>query len=154
MCSGNTCRSPLAEAILRRWLPAGGEALCAVASAGTAAVKGAPASDGALVVAAREGLSLRGHRARRLTREMVIEADLVLVMEPGHRRAVLALDPSAGERTHLLTGFADALAPGEGEAVRDPLGGGEALYAAVYGEIAGAIERSLARILALAEDSR
>ena len=65
VCSGNTCRSPMAEALLRRMLPG-----VDVSSAGLYAMNGMPASDGAQREMARRGLSLANHRSRQLTREM------------------------------------------------------------------------------------
>ncbi len=84
VCSGNTCRSPLAEAAFRRLLAAAGRTDIAVGSAGTGAYDGAPASEGAYLVALEAGLDLSGHRARLLTREMVAQADLILTMAKGH----------------------------------------------------------------------
>src|ERR687883_1473661 len=74
VCTGNTCRSPLAEAIARRIAIERGLVEVEVASAGTSAWEGAPASDGALLVGIERGLDLSNHRARQLTRELVSDA--------------------------------------------------------------------------------
>src|SRR5690606_20371361 len=79
VCTGNTCRSPMAEAIARAAV-ADRQVDVQVGSAGTSAWEGAPASDGALLVALEQGLALEGHRARTLSRELVADADLVLTM--------------------------------------------------------------------------
>jgi protein-tyrosine phosphatase len=151
VCSGNTCRSPMAEGILKSLLALSRADRIAVASAGTGAMEGEPVSAGALDVAAADGISLEAHRARRLTRDMVMEADLILALDRPHLATILALDASARERAHLLRGFAEALPAGEGRGVVDPVGGGPQLYNRVYAEIHAALEAALARILALAD---
>lgn len=91
VCTGNICRSPMAQAWLSsRW---GGEVL--VESAGIAAVVGAPADPLAIEVAAEAGLDLTAHVARQIGPAMVREADLVLVMESRQREHLIKLVPSA-----------------------------------------------------------
>jgi protein-tyrosine-phosphatase len=84
VCTGNTCRSALAEGIARREAIERGLIDFEVGSAGTSAWNGAPASDGGLLVALEHGVDLSGHRARQLTREIVQENDVILVMGPHH----------------------------------------------------------------------
>jgi protein-tyrosine phosphatase len=124
VCTGNTCRSPLAVLALRAEL---GEDAGAVEldSAGTAASGGEPASAGSLRVAAAAGFDLSGHRSRPLTREQVRDADLVFVMSPSHRAAVEGLG-ARRERVHVLSEWP---APGEpGEPVFDPFGASHEAY--------------------------
>src|SRR5690606_21448064 len=80
VCTGNTCRSPLAEAIARAALEARGWTHVRVDSAGTAAAWDLPASENAAAVAAEHGLDLSGHRSQPVTPELVRWADLILVM--------------------------------------------------------------------------
>src|SRR6185295_922503 len=91
VCTGNTCRSPMAEAIARREAIERGLADVEVSSAGTSAWDGAPASDGALLVALERRLDLGNHRAQQLSAELVAEHDLILVMGPHHLERALAL---------------------------------------------------------------
>ncbi|MDH5235764.1 MAG: RpiB/LacA/LacB family sugar-phosphate isomerase, partial [Gemmatimonadota bacterium] len=91
VCTGNTCRSAMAEAIARRLAASRGLEDVTVQSSGTSAWEGAPASDGALLVALEQGLDLNGHRARVLSKEIVAEADLILVMSTHHRDRAHAL---------------------------------------------------------------
>src|SRR3989454_7373089 len=86
VCTGNICRSPLAESLLERALTERGLEVD-VTSAGTGAWDGAPASEGAYLVGLERGLDLSGHRARLLTRELVERADLILTMARHHRRS-------------------------------------------------------------------
>ena len=119
VCTGNTCRSPLAEALLRTKLAERGVGGVEVGSAGTGAWDGAPASEGAYLVALEHGLDLSAHRARLLTRELVATADLVLTMARHHRARVEQL--GSGIQAHLLGEFAGRTG-GDAE-VRDPFGG-------------------------------
>ena len=71
VCTGNTCRSPMAEVLLREALASRGADQVTVSSAGTGAWDGAPVSEGAYLVGLEHGLDLSGHRAQLLTREVV-----------------------------------------------------------------------------------
>lgn len=101
VCVGNICRSPTAERLLQNSLPER-----KISSAGLAAVVGHGADATALLVAKSNGLSLDGHHARQLTRELCREQSLILVMEKSHIEAVTRLAPEVrGKRCCLLTGL-------------------------------------------------
>src|SRR5712664_4210391 len=122
VCTGNICRSPLAEALLRRTLEQRGVDGVSVTSAGTGAWDGAPASEGAYLVGLERGLDLSGHRARLLTRELVEQADLILTMARHHRARV---DELGGEgRVFVLGEYAGQ----GGDEVSDPFGGDLGVY--------------------------
>jgi protein-tyrosine-phosphatase len=118
VCTGNTCRSPLAVLALRSEL--GEDAhLVELESAGTAASAGQPASEGTQRVAAREGFDLSGHRSRPLTPALARSADLVFVMSAAHRAAVESMGVPRGQ-VHLMSEWPE---PGEPELpVFDPFG--------------------------------
>src|SRR3954469_25122937 len=82
VCTGNTCRSPLAEGIARAEIARRGWRNVEVASAGLSARNGEAATREAVVVARREGIDLSGHASRRLTPEIARWADLILGMGP------------------------------------------------------------------------
>jgi protein-tyrosine phosphatase len=101
VCTGNICRSPMAEVLLARRLRDRGLST-AVQSAGLGALVGCPADPIACALMSARGLDLGSHRARQLTREMIRGADLVLTMEAGQQRAVEELDASARGRVHRI----------------------------------------------------
>lgn len=123
VCTGNICRSPLAEALLRRALGQRGIPVT-VGSAGTGAWEGAPASEGAYLVALEHGLDLSAHRARLLSREIVESSDLVLTMARHHRARVDELGGSG--KVDVLGEYA-GLPPPDAE-VGDPFGGDLDIY--------------------------
>lgn len=127
VCSGNTCRSPLAAALLAAQLDRAGMAdRVQVTSAGTSAWDGAPASEGSYLVALERGLDLSPHRARMLTPEMVRRADLVLTMSEGHSRRVA--DLGGAHKVHTWGRYAGRPdAPAE---ITDPYGGDVSDYRA------------------------
>jgi protein-tyrosine-phosphatase len=148
VCTGNICRSPLAEALLRRALVERGLEDITVDSAGTGAWDGAPASEGAYLVALERGLDLSSHRARLLTREIVEDTDLIFTMARHHRARVHEL---GGEgRVYVLGEYAGR--EGDEAEVGDPFGGDlevyrdtcaelETLIAAVADRLAGGARR-------------
>jgi protein-tyrosine-phosphatase len=131
VCTGNICRSPLAEALLARALKERGIKAVTVTSAGTGAWDGVPASEGAYLVGLEQGLDLSEHRARLLTRELVEEADLILTMARHHRARV---DELGGEgRVFVLGEYAGRA--GDDAEVRDPFGGNLEVYRDTYVEL-------------------
>lgn len=106
VCTGNVHRSPLAAVMLERWatwyLPGGVSPGVVVGSAGTRAPSGAPIGTRAGAIAQALGGDPRRHRARRLSDEMIAEADLILVASRSHRDDVLARVPSALRRSFTI----------------------------------------------------
>ncbi|HOX20794.1 MAG TPA: low molecular weight protein arginine phosphatase [Gemmatimonadales bacterium] len=147
VCTGNTCRSALAEALLRRALEARGVTDVDVSSAGTGAWEGAPASEGAYLVGLESGLDLSGHRARLLTGDVVSQSDLILTMARHHRARVLEL--GAEGRVHLVGDFAGR-SDGSPE-VADPFGADLDVYRQTRDELAELMAMVAAR---LAEERR
>ncbi len=146
VCTGNTCRSPMAHVLTRKAIAlrlgiepnelsaAGFE----VSSAGVFASSGAPASPEAVDAVKRLGLDLSGHRSTPLSRSLAAEADLILCMSASHVRSVLELAPDAAGRVMRLDAEAD---------VADPIGLDIAAYHRTADQISRAIEIRLQELL-------
>lgn len=137
VCTGNTCRSPLAAAALVRELGADA-ARVQVSSAGTSAWEGQPASEGSVAVARADGVDLSSHRSRRVSVTDLRAADWVFVMEPMHR---IALEAVGGprDRVHVISEWPSA---GEPDLpVSDPFGGSIEAYEECWRRIRGHVQR-------------
>ena len=132
----------MAEALLREALASKGTDQVTVASAGTGAWDGAPASEGAYLVALEHGVDLSGHRAQLLTREVVKESDLILTMSGHHRARVAEL--GGEDKVHLLGEYAGR-EEGRSE-ISDPFGSDIASYRVTYDEIQEMITGVVSRL--------
>jgi protein-tyrosine-phosphatase len=148
VCTGNMCRSPMAEGVLMHLLSREEPLVRAqVSSAGTHTRDGYPPTPEAIQVCAQAGIDIGHQVSRELTAEIVADADLVLAMESHHRDAARDLDPDGAAAIEVLSGFAgDPGAPG----VADPIGGGMDTYQRSFQEIHALIERALPRIREMA----
>lgn len=124
VCTGNTCRSPMAAALARAW---GWDAQ----SAGLSVWPGSPASFQAQRAVRRYGADLSGHRAQPVTESLVRSAEIIYAMSADHARALAALFPGAAPRIRALS-----------PAIPDPYGGDEAAYEACILRMMKALSRA------------
>ncbi|MEW6724095.1 MAG: low molecular weight protein arginine phosphatase [Bacillota bacterium] len=134
VCTGNTCRSTMAEALFRKHLAqrlGAGADQVEVLSAGTDAVEGDLASPQAIEVMRERALDLTHHRSHPVTESLLSQADLVLTMTGRHRDRLVEMLPEAREKIHTLRAYLKELGgapPGDSEDISDPFGGDTELY--------------------------
>jgi protein-tyrosine phosphatase len=147
VCTGNTCRSPLAETLCKKRLA--DRLACSVAelpvrgyrviSAGLAAPPGMPAADEAVAVAHSLGADLTQHVSRPLTPELAAQADHLLAMTSGHLRALVEHFPPGAGRPRLLSPA--------GDDVDDPIGQSREVYEACARQLASHVETLVEEVL-------
>ena len=144
VCTGNICRSPMAEYLLRHQLPPG--APWTVSSAGMAALPGFAASPEAVQALREIGIDLSPHRSRPLSRELVDSAAMIVVMSGTHREQLKARYPNALDRVFLLKRFD---AQSDGGDVFDPIGMPVEVYRAIRDEITASLPGLMAYMAGL-----
>lgn len=115
VCTGNTCRSAMAEAVAKSIFP---KDEYNIMSAGLSVIENQPASENAVLAAEALGFNLKEHKAKQITPSLIKEADIVLTMTSGHKQAIANACNSAGIPVFTLAEYA-----GHGsEDVTDPYG--------------------------------
>lgn len=124
VCTGNSCRSVMAEGLLKKRLKDLGKSGVEVRSAGIRALDGLPPTRETIEVMKERDIDVSGYRSKNLTDDMIESADLILTMEDIHKNDVIDRVPDAAAKTHLLKEFgkADADVHPEGFDIPDPIG--------------------------------
>ena len=146
VCTGNTCRSPMAEGIFRKYLAE--KLKCDVDqlnkigykifSAGVMDVAGVPASAEAIAACAAKGINLTAHRNQRLSKELIEESDLIFAMERMHQQKIIALSPEAANKCFLLAGD---------EGIADPIGQPQEFFNSCADVIEAAVKKKISELV-------
>ena len=145
VCTGNTCRSPMAEGLAKKILRErlnckdGNELrhLAEIESAGIFGATGMPATPEAALAARAHGVDISRHRSQKLTSELIQAADMVFCMTDYHVEQVRRLSPSSAEKVFRLDESGD---------IPDPIGGGEEVYVATAERIERALRACLEKV--------
>lgn len=148
VCTGNSCRSVMAEGLLKKYLKELGRSDIEVASAGTRSLDGLPPTEETINVLKAEGVAMGDFRSRNVTAEMIKNADLILAMEDMHKDEVLRRASEAAGKIFLLKEFGkpDNENHEEGIGIPDPIGRPIEFYKYVLNLIKKETER-IAKIL-------
>lgn len=140
VCTGNTCRSPMAAAYFAHLCRKAERNDIAVLSAGTFAANGIAASENSVKVMADYNIELKNHRSTVLTRKLVKDIDHIFTMTEGHRLQVASIDAGLEAKTKLLLDFSI------GGNVADPFGGSYAVYKECFEQMKQALDRLFLQI--------
>ena len=148
VCTGNSCRSVMAEGLLKKRLKELGKSDIAVRSAGVRAIDGYPPMNETVEVMKAEGVDLAGFRSAGITDKLIEGSDLILVMSPAHKSEIIKRVPEAVQKTFLLREYGRIEKPGEFTdlEIPDPIGMSVSKYKICLGMIKEDIER-VAKIL-------
>lgn len=131
VCTGNTCRSPMAAGMMAALLAEQGREDVVCVSAGTAAFSGDPPSENAVRVMQEKGIDISAHRARRISYELLGETDVIYCMSGSHRDALCAAAPFAAPKIRLISPMG----------ISDPYGGSMDRYRRARDQIEAALRR-------------
>jgi len=141
VCTGNTCRSPMAEGALKKLLEKEKPGSFEVFSSGILGGMNHPATAYAREAAKMWDIDLSGHGSQQLTETLIEKSDLILAMAPEHLEAVLEISPGAAEKTFLFKNFPEN--DPVGETVEDPIGQDLNKYNEVFLEIGEYLGKNL-----------
>lgn len=141
VCTGNTCRSPMAEGLLKK-LAIESQIPVEVQSAGLAAFAGVPATPEAVQACQEKGVDISAHQSQPLSKNLVMESDLILTMTGKHKEMIVKKMPALEPKVALFSEFAGLGA----EDVDDPVGQPLDSYRKVLGQMEGYLQKALDKL--------
>jgi len=149
VCTGNSCRSPMAEGLLKQKLPGSLKKKVDVQSAGTLNLFGNHATEFAVKAAREFGANITRHRSQGLSHELLEMADIVLGLDESHLNFIAAIFPEFKGKTSLIKEFARSTPMPEDPNIEDPIGLDYNFYRFTCGEIDTELERILPTLVEL-----
>ena len=147
VCTGNSCRSVMAEGLMRKRLYELGKDSVEIRSAGVRALNGMPPTDETVTVMREEGVDVSDHKTKNVTTDMIKGAGLILAMEPIHKDEIIRLVPEAAAKTYLLKEYeSQSKVNPKGFSVHDPIGKPVEEYRITRDEIKSEIERFVEKL--------
>ncbi len=156
VCTGNSCRSPMAEGILRKLLKDRGISEIKVSSAGTCTLENMLPSPFAIQASQQNDVDISRQRSRQLTRRILEQADLILVMAPEHMDSIKRVDEKSLGKAFLLKLYPQSRLLSNEErnqgvlSIKDPIGGSVEDYERSFMEIQKEVKRIFPEILKIA----
>lgn len=143
VCTGNTCRSVMAEGFLKKYLEDNNRGDVSVQSAGINALGGQSPTAETVMVMRGEGIDVSGHRSQYLTGELIKSSDLILTMEEYHKNRIAQWVPESASKTYMLKEYGTASVGADLSKldVSDPIGRPVEDYVSCEKEIKSEIER-------------
>ena len=140
VCTGNSCRSVMAEGLLRQILEQKGCNDLQVLSAGTNVLPGMGPTLETIEVMKEQGVDVASHLSQQLTPDLILHADAVFCMEDFHRQQILAVDPEAESKVYLLKTFQNPVSLDDPN-IPDPIGQPKEVYEVCRMAILDAVKR-------------
>lgn len=150
VCTGNTCRSSMAEGILKKYLEENNIENIYVSSAGISAFQGQKANEKAVNVLSKKGIDISSHKSRQLTEEILKDSDIILTMTNAHKNIILQAVPDISDKVYTLKEYAYIInsesIEGLNVDIEDPYGMDYSVYEQCAEEIKHYINRIINKI--------
>lgn len=150
VCTGNTCRSPMAEGIAKKIAGEYSANHISISSAGTAEFNGIPATEYAIEAAKHWGVDISNHHSRALNKQRINNSDIILAMAQEHILSILSMDKSASKKAFLFKAFPQPYDSFQ-ERVDDPIGGTLEQYNQTFLELDEVLRKIFPQIVELSQ---